>query len=535
MSGRKKRPLKPPACDSCKARRVLCHPQPEGKPCPRCFEKDIACTTTPVVRGRPRKNVERNTTKSTTSRSPKTTQELAVTQFPTQTASPSVTLLSPQVLDSVPDCPDLTPELVAHFFECFERMPPVTNPVVVASSIQTAIRAVSFQPSLLPPQPRVLAMCIIALSSLVSFHEVVLGPGPLPETFADPIFFSSQPEVLKCGARRAAVCRALHAAALRDAWDTAIMLQVSSENAASCFLLEYLEQSMGNSGLSRPWASAYISHVRALAPIWRTASVHWSGFLMGEALMSTRDRKPILITHEDQLLLCGPEPPSQEAFLASLETAASSHNKSNVEILLQSVKPFLFHITSLARQLWGTINGDHLQSTPLSESAVMQFLSALSLNHAIVSHLLARVDTIIAASHSIAIPFERSLVTENTANQDTVVRGCAYGIVLGFTALALPLYTELARRIVSEDADTHEPGPQPLASHARDRMRLLATQAQELTSLGVRELARTIRYLSAVRFVTAQRKTLCDYARFALDEAEARAVVEPERVRDLQT
>ncbi|KAJ7638047.1 hypothetical protein B0H17DRAFT_1106365, partial [Mycena rosella] len=27
---------KPPACDACKARRILCHPKPNGLPCPRC-------------------------------------------------------------------------------------------------------------------------------------------------------------------------------------------------------------------------------------------------------------------------------------------------------------------------------------------------------------------------------------------------------------------------------------------------------------------------------------------------------------------
>ena len=32
---------KPPACDYCKARRVICHPQPDGKPCPRCEEKEV--------------------------------------------------------------------------------------------------------------------------------------------------------------------------------------------------------------------------------------------------------------------------------------------------------------------------------------------------------------------------------------------------------------------------------------------------------------------------------------------------------------
>lgn len=39
------RKTKPPACDACKARRVLCHPQPHGLPCPRCAEKGLMCVT----------------------------------------------------------------------------------------------------------------------------------------------------------------------------------------------------------------------------------------------------------------------------------------------------------------------------------------------------------------------------------------------------------------------------------------------------------------------------------------------------------
>ncbi|GAA5836344.1 hypothetical protein JCM9279_000360 [Rhodotorula babjevae] len=51
MSDAGTRKKKPPACDFCKAKRVLCHPSAQG--CPRCLEKGIDCTTTPVVRRKP--------------------------------------------------------------------------------------------------------------------------------------------------------------------------------------------------------------------------------------------------------------------------------------------------------------------------------------------------------------------------------------------------------------------------------------------------------------------------------------------------
>ncbi|KAJ7307656.1 hypothetical protein DFH08DRAFT_900792 [Mycena albidolilacea] len=536
---RQKRRPKPPACDICKARRVLCHPQPDGKPCPRCVEKGNICTTTPVIRGRPRKNVESAAPETPTSLA----QEFAISQQLVQnaSASSSMILLSPQLHEDIPDCPDLTPELVDHFFECFAQMPPVTNPLIVATSIRTAIREISFRLSLLPPQSRVLALCIIAFSSLVSFHEVVLGPGPLPDSVADPLFFNSGSgtTLRSCGARRAPVCRALHAAALKAAWEAGVMLQVTTENAASCYMLEMLEQS-NFSGLSRPWASAYLSHVRALAPIWRASTTtstpldrtHWAGFLMAEALMSTRSRKPVLITHEDQLLLCGPEPVSPEEFLASLEAEASS-NKPNAELVFQAMKPYLFYIVRLARQLWATIAGDHLPPGPPSESATLQFLSSLSIIHTILSHLLTRADAVLAALAATTSPSDAitPLVIDNSASDASIVRGCAYGIITGFAGLALPLYRELQQRVGVDSGDRND-----LAAYARnERMRLLVAQAHRLAGLGVCELARAIRYLEAVHFIPVQRRTLCNYAGFALDEAEAAAVVEPECVRDIKT
>jgi hypothetical protein len=66
-------------------------------------------------------------------------------------------------------------------------------------------------------------------------------------------------------------------------------------------------------------------------------------------------------------------------------------------------------------------------------------------------------------------------------------------------------------------------------------MRLLVAQAHRIAGLGVCELARALRYLETVHFIPVQRGKLCDYARFALDEAEAASAVEPERVEDIKT
>ncbi|KAJ7152056.1 hypothetical protein C8R46DRAFT_1303519 [Mycena filopes] len=514
---RQKRPNKPPACDSCKAKRVLCHPQPNGQPCPRCAEKKTICITTPVSRGRARFDPALIADKAEPA-------ELTMAQ-----QFPPALPLSVAILPPAGGCPDLTPELVRHFFDCFSVLNLTANPLLEMSSIKTNLEAASFQLSLLAPQTRVLSLCIMAIASLVSFHEVVLGPGPRPTSCNDLSFFAAglPADVRGCGKRRAPICRALHGAALKAAWDTGIILQVSVENAASAFLLDILDHTDSFTP-SRPWAGAYISHVRALAPVWRAGnpiildvrqweatttppySGQWTAFLMAEALISTRDRKPILITLEDQLLLYGVDPPSAEEALSKIEAATK---KPDATALFDTAKAYMFHITRLARQLWSTITSDHARTKPLSESAVLQFLSALSIIHAILSHMLAHADALLAATPPLSAQDHHGL------------SGLVHGLFMGFTSLALPVYLELVEFRGRE--------AQPADEHARGRLRLLEAQARSMTAQAVHELACSMRYLPNVLYSPLLR--LVGYAQFALDEAEAAPVRDPERVEDLAT
>jgi hypothetical protein len=157
------------------------------------------------------------------------------------------------------DSPELTPGFVAHCFEgacdydcvdnCYLRSaglkfnPQYGHPLIVATSIRAAVRAVSFQLHLLPPQSRVLALCSLAYASLSLFHPSVLGDGPRPESFLDHSFFSLSTELLACGVRRAPAYHALRSEALKAAWEIGIILLPSNENAASCYLLDLMEQS----------------------------------------------------------------------------------------------------------------------------------------------------------------------------------------------------------------------------------------------------------------------------------------------------
>ncbi|KAJ6484888.1 hypothetical protein C8R45DRAFT_292810 [Mycena sanguinolenta] len=209
------------------------------------------------------------------------------------------------------------------------------------------------------------------------------------------------------------------------------------------------------------------------------------------------------------------------ALLASVEA-----EKSGVEAIFQTMKPYMFHTTVLARQLWTTITGDHARFSPLSESAVLQFLSALSTVHALLSKLLTRVDAALQVTTT-------ATTTVPQPRRDRAARGCVYGLIMGFVGLVLPLHRELEYRLASSDVDVGtEPGTH---GYARARMRLLAAEVREMAGRAVREVARGLRHLPPVHYAPIQRATLVDCAQFALEQAEAAPVVDATHAQDLIT
>ncbi|KAF7342315.1 Zn(2)-C6 fungal-type domain-containing protein [Mycena venus] len=496
-----KKSKKPPACDRCKARRVLCHPQPNGEPCPRCVEKNATCTTTPVVRARPRRRA--------THARPSSTSFVESGQGKSS-LSPDSTAL---VTDNSMNCPSLNPEFVAHCFDCFDFMPQVGHPLVRRTKIKDAIQGASFDLYSLHPQSRVLALCIIAVASLASFHESVLGSGPRPKSLADPEFFSSHRDVRMFGLRRAAVYRTLRTKAIEAAWQIRVMLETTEENALTCYLLDVLDQS-DSYGMTRPFAGAYFMHVRALAPGWRTGKytecdeARWAGFLMSESLVSTARRMPMLITHHDQLLLSGSEPAPLDSLLHSLE----SSKRSGLQAVWPTMKPYTFHCVSLARQLSETINGEHARLKPLSETAVITFLSSLTLLHSIASLLLARIDASFGP-----VPHNR-IPMRYPDNNITTNHACEF-IVTGLASLVLPFHRELELR-----GDEAEP-------RTRERMRLFRMQAREIAVSCLHEFASALKYLPPLHYTPLIWRTIYPWAEFCVqstpvDTADVETIVD---------
>ncbi|KAF7378102.1 Zn(2)-C6 fungal-type domain-containing protein [Mycena sanguinolenta] len=304
-----------------------------------------------------------------------------------------------------------------------------------------------------------------------------------------------------------------------------IILLPSNENAASCYLLDLMEQSdLGSAG--RPWANAYIAHVRALSPIWRASSftateaADWAGFLMAEGLVSARSRTPMVVTSQDQLLLSGPEPPSLETLLSSLENSA---NDSSLSFLWASMRPYMFHATRLSRQMYDTITGDFARINPLSEVAVRNLIDSLSKLRSILDLLLDRVDMVTTP------PGSNAPTILDDSSIDAVARASAYGVCFGFSGLVLPFYRELQYR------ETIDSTPQ--SERTRARMQALRAQAHDMAVLGLRELARGIRFLPKIHYSPVHWPTIRAWAEFAAEEAdmEGRGPLSPEAARDLET
>ncbi|KAJ7616059.1 hypothetical protein FB45DRAFT_1008227 [Roridomyces roridus] len=451
---------KPPACDSCKARRVLCHPQLNGAPCPRCVEKGIICATTnPAPRGRPRKNPL------------PTTSSYAVSL----SSTPSDSAPSPSAANS---CPELTPRFIEHCFDCFASLPQNQHPLLTIVPIKSSLRDVSFHIEQLQPQMRVLALCMIALAALVSFDEAVLGPGSLPRSVQDHVFLSSS-ELLLCGVRRP-----------------------SQENALSCYFLDLLDHCGGGQpgsacSPSRPWGGAYFSHVRVLAPAWRAAgsspadAAWWAGFLMADASMALARGTPILFTHHDQLLLCGPAPPSLDAAVACLA------NTPGLTMVWPGMLSYTWHISSVGRELSENIIGDYARLHPLSETAILKLLASLSPFRTFVSLILDRVDAVVSEGPS----DPGSHFVPLNAEVHNLARSCGYAVASGFSSITLALYNELNRRM-------REGIPACALDAAwtrtQTRLRLLHEQARDIALESIRFLAHAIPYFPKGRCTPVQ-------------------------------
>ncbi|KAJ7935588.1 hypothetical protein B0H13DRAFT_1948743 [Mycena leptocephala] len=515
-----KRKKKPPACDSCKARRVLCHPQTDGKPCPRCEEKGVICKTTPVQRGRPRKAPEESVSP------PASDDQLSASASGSneKRLCESIVTVRPRI--QLSDAPELPPELVKHLVECFVHFPECRLPLFHGDRLTSALASVSWQMNLLAPQLRVLASCACALSASISFDSSIIGPGPAPTSFADSSVFYSGSDLRTYGARRAPMCRALYERAFTLACETRIHIDASDDNAASCFFLDVLERL--NETTSRPWAVAYVSHSRILAGPRDEAGPRqrgvWTGFLMAEALAATTRRMPVLFTHTDQLLMSGSEPPPLPQLFQALQAMHQTSKKAS-NIVFTAVVPYMFHVTTLARDLYDKITGDYARRHPIAEAAIIQFHSSLSILQSILSLVLDQLELSPEGEH---LFYEFPGNDPSLRRREENLRACAFGMTVGFTSLVLALHREIEHRTSTDLPTTQDRGSR---THG-----LLQRQVYEMTSLAVEDVARTLHLLPSLPHLAhTEWNGIHDWAQFCLAEAAPTGTITPARVKVFET
>uniref|UniRef100_D8PMZ9 Zn(2)-C6 fungal-type domain-containing protein n=1 Tax=Schizophyllum commune (strain H4-8 / FGSC 9210) TaxID=578458 RepID=D8PMZ9_SCHCM len=470
------------ACDYCKSKRVICHPQPDGKPCPRCAEKGVECTTTIApkrTRGKGKKTLMKEAAaagltiptpepRSSSRRAePIPGPSSALVIRGDSPEPPPLILPSTLVQDALESththldvriAPRLRPQPV------FTRFPPAQNPLFSTETLRAALEEVGWDPARLDPSRRVLTHCILAFSSLVSVDPYFVGcdaqGGRFPDRLVqwDPLNLNTRSnldstlggvDVAELGRRRRDISRRLHEEALRLARKEGIATHASMDNVASCFLLDCIENP-DDPADRMGWAAAYVWQFRSLAELgkldWQhsitTLNGHivrlqWRGSLMVLALHAlTIDRT--LPSASDEEIICGPVSTTFEDALAR----ASSLTPDAAVVLLMN---------SAARR------------RPLDEVAALQMISAMELFQASASRFRAYI-----------------LSLGNHPELRVGLHACAHAL----GTLAVSLYRALQARTV--DSAVRDPAGAARLAAQRRAAKAIAVRAVVKGSVDVR-------------------------------------------------
>ncbi|KAJ4470868.1 hypothetical protein J3R30DRAFT_1132193 [Lentinula aciculospora] len=336
-----------PSCNYCRSKRVICHPQQNGS-CPRCLEKGILCTTpAPAARRRRRTKTEMQEERAKkTVKSAVEGQEAHMND--TEVALDIWSLMQLSVSSQtdygtphpIPPGIDLSVELVSELFQIFRILPQSHHPIIPLDDLESSLRLLSWNLTSLPSPLRLLAKIIITVASFFSTNAAIVGPGGCGPEIACTVLSKAPlkelevPDLREYGVRRKSVCCKLWAEALWLAQQQGITAHVSRENAASCWLIDFLECQFSGQGVST-YASAYNGHLRCLAettidtlpgctPEVSETSVLYSAYMMHDAVYAITSRRSIPFSHNDELLIVGPCTTSLELLLQLFLSGAST-------------------------------------------------------------------------------------------------------------------------------------------------------------------------------------------------------------------
>ncbi|GAA5839364.1 hypothetical protein JCM11251_003960 [Rhodosporidiobolus azoricus] len=571
---------KPPACDRCKAKRVLCHPNPDG--CPRCIEKGVTCTTTPVVRRKPQKKNQPVASSAASSGTTTPTNSLKIatdfesraepvlepstSQIPYSTAGDlaplpafalptfPTELPNPLPLVQVPEPPSgsasggisaptsITPELAEHLHFCFYNTTFVDHPLLRNFALRPIFESCAFHIDTLPLSRRVLAYAVISLGALFSFSPSIIGPDPLadgrplPTSFADLETAGNEGRDLRVfGRRRAKACRELADKAEKLAKEADVAFECSLENTVSALLLDGLVTAKSEATASRPWLSVYMRHLRELADQNHIAtnkehsSTIWAIHLSAD-IVSELDAGRLTSTYADHLALVGDECPD----VAQLDKQLQDVLRAPIDqSSWPDVRPIPLIYLKAARDVTDHLLGTHARSQPLNHAALTSFLSTLSLLRSISNSFTRIVDQLLASSTD---PLNRSLFPHSRLRKvrwtkQLALQGLRNFAIYTWTSLVLPLYRELQRRealLMEEERIASSEGTERSFEERQDgdKLRLALQHMREFVRMALLAKVEGLNHVSHMAtFATIRKAQVVDCASAMAEEIETGAWV----------
>ncbi|KAL8278795.1 hypothetical protein RQP46_008864 [Phenoliferia psychrophenolica] len=472
-----------------------------------------SCTTTPVIRRKP------------TGRTGKRIEEARATFGIADANAPHLTLpsnspwipsrLQPRIaarpppatphissadLDSRLGLAELSGELVAHLIDLYQHVPQSWLPLIPRGRVALQFEAAGRRLSSLPPQTEVLAQTIIALTSRLSSHPFIMGAGDPAPDFAGltPAYLlDTRKDLTEYGRRRESVCEKLREKAVRLAWERGTLVESSEDNMACCHLLEMLE-GRNDPKAGKPYGSAFVSHLRTLldesdqggAPQIMNMPLGWSALIMREALFAANAGRTSHFSVADDLLLCGPVPPSIDEAL--LETVDDVDVRDSVTLFFRPMRPYTYHIARLARECSDRISGTHARKQPLDERFVSKLLTQLDHLFQLLSILDGRISFVLSAAATSAHALPGEFETQRQYIMHT--------LQLAWSSLSLPVYTDLKRRI--EALKTGPTSSMSERRRTRERLETLLAQVYRTTIKGARMVASCVHGAPSLAFLT---------------------------------
>ncbi|BGP03719.1 hypothetical protein NBRC10513v2_007452 [Rhodotorula toruloides] len=547
-----------PACDCCKMRRLKCEPVPPPGSCPRCKATGVVCTTTPTVRkkavGRTGKRIEEAKATFGTAdpdapdfMGASNTPWLPLPQSGSLATSVQPPTFSNESTENQLSKQEISSALISHLLELYQALPQSWLPIGVRGKVFSQFEAAGRQLDALSPDTEVLARVTIALTSRLSSHPALFGPGsPVPpyETLTSS-YLESHPDLRQYGKRRQAVCEQLRREAVELAWRRGTLAVTSEENMASCYLLELLE-GRNDPVAGKPYGSAFVSHLQTIlngqdAPGATmkivNMSLAWSALIMREALQAANAGRTSHFTATDDLILCGEVPRSIGETL--LESVEDVDVRDSVRLFFAPMRPYTYHCARLARECGEKITGTAARRQPFSEQYLAKYLTQL--DHLL--HLFALLESRIAfvlspaatSAHSLPAPFE--------TERQFIMRACLHTLGLAWSSLSLPVHLELNRRI----AELRDPPPdhqsashlQPSRKRTLERLELLRKQVEQVTLKAARMVAQCVHEAPSLAFlVQLSGENLDKWVKVLVDaktvEDGGAGITKEERERDLR-